>query len=413
VIDRDGVPVIDFDHHSAEFAANADARLKEIRESCPIAWSDHYGGFWLVADYQGNLEVLKNPDVFTAERWPVDDGHGAILIPKSPRVTEPILPMEVDPPAHTPVRQLLNAAMSPSASEALLPRIEHWATHHIDAVIERGECDLLRDITGPVPAYVSLEWLGFPLEFADMAAEGMHDLMGFPPGSEQYNHGVALTVETNEILAATIRARRSQPASDVISYLMTQELNGEPVDDKTILNLCATLVAGGVDTTTSLTASALVHLDRDRVLRQRLIDEPELLGTATEEFLRMYPPLTTIAKTARQDTELRGCPVHAGDRLLVSRHSANFDAVQFDRPDEFVPDRFPNRHVSFGLGPHRCAGSHIARMEFQVMLTRILQRLPDYEIDEAALVPYPDRGLTMGWASLPARFTPGSRVSVT
>ena len=100
--------------------------------------------------------------------------------------------------------------------------------------------------------------------------------------------------------------------------------------------------------------------------------------------------------------------MHAGDRVLVSRHSANYDAGQFDRPEEFVPDRFPNRHVSFGLGVHRCVGSHLARLMFQEMITQILERMPDYEIDESAIAPYPDRGFAQGWVSLPARFTPAA-----
>jgi cytochrome P450 len=403
------IPVVDFDHHSADFAENAGAKLKELRETCPVAWSENYGGFWVVTDYEGNHEVLKNPEIFTAERWPEDDGHGSILIPKSIRKTEPALPMELDPPGHTPIRQLLNPVMSPKASQALLPRIRHWTTHHIDAVIELGRCDLLYDVTGLVPAYVSLEWLGFPLEHAATAAEGYHNLMGYPPGSERYMHGAELTAQTNAVLWETIQARRAEPADDILSFLMTQDVDGRPVDDQTIMNLCASLISGGVDTTTSLTSSALVHLERDRDLRQRLIDEPELLDPVTEEFLRVYPPLTTIAKTARQDTKLRGCPIGTGDRLLISRHAANFDAAQFERPEEFIPDRFPNRHVSFGLGPHRCSGSHLARLQFQVMLTQILQRMPDYELDLDAIVPYPDRGLAFGWASLPATFTPGPR----
>jgi cytochrome P450 len=408
-MDRERSPVIDFDHHSADYAANAEAQLKELREHCPVAWSEHYDGFWVVADFQGNHEVLKHPEVFTAERWPVDDGHGASLIPKSVRITEPVLPMEVDPPRHTPIRQLLNPLLSPAASEALKPRIEHWTTLHLDAIIEQGECDLLFDVTGPVPAHVSLEWLGFPLEHAADAAEGIHNLMGFSPGSDEYKRGIELTAKTTEILRKTLAARRAAPAEDAISHLIAQQLNGEPVDDFTIMNLGQSLISGGVDTTTALTSSALVHLNRDRDLRQRLIDEPELLGPATEEFLRYYPPLTSIAKTATQDTELRGCPIYAGDRIFVSRHSANYDAAQFENPEAFIPDRFPNRHVSFGLGPHRCAGSHLARLQFQEMLGQILQRMPDYELDETRIAPYPDRGLSQGWTALPARFTPDGR----
>jgi len=323
-------------------------------------------------------------------------------------MSEPALPLELDPPHHIPVRQLLNPLLSPNAAQAIRPRVAHWTKHHIDAVIERGECDLLYDITSPVPAHVSLEWLGYPLEHADLASYGTHDMLGHPPGSEQYQRGFEATMQAHQILRETIAARRAEPRDDVISYLMTQELNGEPVDDSTIFNLAVVLVGGGVDTTTSLTSSALVHLDRDRELRRRLIDEPELIVPATEEFLRVYPPLATIGRTVRVDTELRGCPMHAGEPVLVSRHSANYDAAQFEKPEEFIADRFPNRHVSFGLGPHRCVGSHFARVQFQEMMTQILQRMPDYELDESAIEPYPDRGFAQGWVSLPARFTPGT-----
>ncbi len=410
--DRDGVPVIDFDHHSPQFAANADSVWKQLRETCPVAWSEHYGGFWVLSDYEGNHEVLKHQEIFTSERWPEDDGYGRQSIPVSGLGNSPLtLPLELDPPAHTPVRQLLNPLLSPNASRAMGPSIARWTTSHIDAVIESGECDLVYDITSPVPAHITLEWLGFPLEHADLASYAFHDMLGCAPGTELFNRALHSIVRIQEILQATVAARRADPRDDVISHLTRQELNGEPVDDGTIVGLCTVLVGGGVDTTTSLTSSALVHLNRDRHLRRRLIDEPELLIPATEEFLRHYAPLATIARTTRQDTELRGCPVRAGDPILISRHSANYDAKQFEEPERFIPDRFPNRHVSFGLGVHRCVGSHLARLMFQEMITQILRRMPDYEIDETTITPYPDRGFAQGWVSLPARFTTSKKLS--
>lgn len=400
-------PVIEFDHHSADFAAHADDVWKDLRESCPVAWSTEHGGFWVVSDYEGNHEVLKHHEVFTSERWPEDDGRGTSQIPSLGR-GEPALPLEVDPPGHIAVRQLLNRIMSPNAAETMRPRIAFWTAKHIDAVIDAGRCDLAYDIASPVPAHVTLEWLGYPLERAELASQATHETLGFPPGSEGYSRGYEATLRTHEILRDAIAAHRREPRDDVISYLMQQELDGQPLDDSTIFNICVVLVGGGVDTTTSLTSSALVHLHRDRDLRERLIREPELLGSATEEFLRMYPPLSTIARTARQDTELRGCPVKAGERVLISRHSANYDAKQFEDPVRFIPDRFPNRHVTFGLGVHRCVGSHLARHMFQEMITQILSRMPDYEINEAASVPYPDRGFAQGWLRLPARYSAGA-----
>jgi len=401
-------PVIDFDHHSAEFAKDPDGRWKQLREQCPIAWSESYGGFWVVSDYEGNHEVLKNHEVFTTER-PPDDLEGTTLtIPKYPGEYLGS-PEEYDPPYHTPLRRMLNAVSSPNASEAMMPRIRHWTTTCIDEVIESGRCDLVYDIASPVPAYITLEWLGFPLDRARVASDAYHDLLGFPPGTERFGAALEKKSIVERLLEETVAARRQEPKDDTISYFAHYQIDGKPLSDRSIVEMCLTLVGGGVDSTTSLTSNALVHLQQDPQLRQRLVDEPELLEPATEEFLRFYAPFGTIARTVRKETELRGCPMHVGDRVLVSRHSGNHDATAFPDPERFIPDRFPNRHVSFGLGVHRCSGSHVARLMFREMISQILTRMPDYHIDEAAMQRYPDRGFVQGWVNLPATYTPGVR----
>ena len=373
-----------------------------------MAWSEEYGGFWVVSDHQGNTDVLQNADVFTSTRFRPKAG---LSIPSHADPNgEPVLPMEVDPPEHGPVRALLNSHLSPSAVRKMMPLIESWTTKCIDQVIESGEGDLLYDVAGPVPAFITMNWLGFPEEHIREVAETVHHFVGYPPGSPEFEKARAENDKIIPTLLETCAARRAEPRDDLISRLMTQTLNGEPVTDSVIARLSYILVLGGVDTTTSLTSSALVHLNQDRELRQRLIDNPELIESATEEFLRVYPPLASIGRVARQDSEYRGCPISSGDQVLVSRHAANFDEEVFDNPDEFRPDRFPNRHVSFGLGPHRCVGSHLARLMFQEIIRQVLTRIPDYELDESRVTPYPDRGVFAGWTALPARFTPGSRL---
>lgn len=401
-------PVIDFDHYSAEFNADPHAAWKAMRDT-PVAWSEKHGGFWVVSDHKGTHDVLQNYEVFSSART---HRGSSLTIPVAgwdePGEPEPHWPQELDPPYHGLVRGLLNARLSPRASRNLQPLIRHWVTTCIDAVIEAGECDLLYDVTGPVPAYVTLEWLGFPHDRIIEAAQSFHHLVGYPPGSEEFNAALGNDM-IRETLWETCAARRREPRDDLISWLMTQELDGKPVSDRVIVRLGYIVVAGGVDTTTSLTSSALVHLNRDRELRQRLIDHPALVEAATEEFLRVYPPLASIGRTARQDVEYRGCPVHSGDRVLVSWYAANYDAQVFECPEEFRADRFPNPHVSFGLGPHRCAGSHLARLMFQETLRQVLSRMPDYELDDAGIAPYPNRAIFNGWTSLPARFSPGRR----
>jgi ferredoxin-NADP reductase len=173
------------------------------------------------------------------------------------------------------------------------------------------------------------------------------------------------------------------------------------------------LIAGGVDTTTSLTGWTLVHLSRRPEQRRRLIESPDLLESATEEFLRRFTPAQAMARTVTTDAEVGGCPVHAGDRVLIPWVAANHDPEVFPDPQQVRLDRDASRHLSFGIGTHRCAGAHLARAMFREMMTQVLTRLPDYRVLEDALVPYPTQGNQTGWDALPAVFTPGTRASGT
>jgi cytochrome P450 len=168
------------------------------------------------------------------------------------------------------------------------------------------------------------------------------------------------------------------------------------------------VIFGGVDTTTGLIGSALEWLARHPEERDRLREHPGLIPRATEEFLRYFSPVQALARTATRDCVVGGRQVRAGERLLLSWASANFDEDAFDRPDEVVLDRSPNRHQAFGVGIHRCLGSNYARVEFAVVLEEVLRRLPDYAIDGTAARRYPSIAVVNGWVTLPATFTPGT-----
>jgi cytochrome P450 len=173
------------------------------------------------------------------------------------------------------------------------------------------------------------------------------------------------------------------------------------------------VINGGVDTTTSLLANAIELLDRDHELRARLVADPELIQPATEEFLRYFSPVQAFARTVAQDVELEGATLRRGDRALMCFGAVNRDGDEFPDADAFIPDRFPNRHVAFGLGKHRCIGSTLARAEFAIMLRQILARMPDFEIDRSRTTRYPSLGIVNGYITMPASFTPGSRSTAT
>ena len=405
-------PVVEFDHHSATFNRDPREALNTLREKCPVAWTSAHGGYWIVTGGDEVADVQKRADCFSSARSEYGGFGSPTLIPKTPTPVASI-PIELDPPTHTRYRKILNVIVSPKAADEIRPLVRQWVDYFIDQFIEVGSCDLVYDLASPVPSASTLQWLGWPTDEWSRIAHLTHDLFGQPPGSERFLAAVEEARWLDKRLDEIVSEHREGPRDDIISYMLEQIIDGEVIDDETAAGFIRTLVYGGVDTTTALTSQTLVHLHRRPDHRQSLIEHPELLTTATEEFLRVYPPVASSARTVVKPTSVGGCPMEVGDRVLFMRWSANLDPERFPDPEDVQLDREPNRHMSFGLGPHRCAGSHVARVMFQEMLTQVLQRIPNYEVDEDRLIPYPDQGNFTGWTLVPATFTPGPRVLPT
>ena len=208
-----------------------------------------------------------------------------------------------------------------------------------------------------------------------------------------------------------VAARRREPRDDLLSQLIHEEVEpGSTLSDDEVVSVLWNLVGGGLDTTTSLTSLTLHHLDERPELRQQLIDRPELLGAATEEFLRFFSVNETLTRTVTRDVELGGQELRRGDHLMLSWLSANRDESAFERADEVVLDRAPNPHLAFGVGPHRCIGMHMARTMFQVLVREVLTRIPDYKVDRDATRFYEGNPELNGVVQMPATFTPGPRL---
>ena len=226
------------------------------------------------------------------------------------------------------------------------------------------------------------------------------------PGSEEYVR--ATTVELpfcSGQMREVIAARRADPQDDIISFLVQQEVDDRPVTDDEVFSMVDLLLAGGVGTTASLVSQTLVWLYQHPDVRQTLIDDPDLLDRAIEEFLRYFSPTQALARTVTKDAEFHGCPVKVGDRVLLAWASAN-RARSSSTPRELDIERWPNRHTAFGVGVHRCAGSHLGRAMAKELLGQILERMPDYVVDLDALEPYPHQGTNTGWRYLRRRSRP-------
>jgi cytochrome P450 len=399
-------PVVDFDVLAATTLADNDAAWRDLRSRHPVAWTPHNGGHWVISGYEQVAEAFRDWETFSSAR--TDPAVSSITISGA---RYPLLvPEELDPPEWHAYRRVLAAMLSPQAAERLRPRARHWARTCIDAVIESGRCELVSQLIFPVPAAVTLEWLGFPESDWALFSHAFHDAAAFPHGSPEYRAATKATGEVLRRVAEEVGERIATPRDDGLSTIVHAEIEGAPISRDMAEKVVFMTIGGGVDTTSALASAALLHLHRHPDDRARLLSEPDLWDPATEEFLRVYPPARTHARTVTRDVEFGGCPMRAGDRVLLSEIAAGRDPDAFPDADRFVIDRFPNRHLSFGAGIHRCPGSHLARITFGELMHEVLERIPDYRIVDAEVVEYPNWSMIGGWARLPAEFTPGPRL---
>jgi cytochrome P450 len=402
--------VVEFDHTSPEYAAQAGAITAELRTRCPVAYSESHDGFWVITGYDELAASMRDEARFSSRHLTADDGvrFGGVNIPEAPYENALV---EMDPPEWNAFRRVLNPMFAPAAVERLEPELAQFTEAAIDAHAGTGSIDFVLDLANPVPAQATLAFLGLELDDWPKFAEPAHEVVYTRPGTPEFQRAVDGQQWMFETLAAAVADRREVPRDDNLSRIVHADVDGRTFVDDEVVSLLGTIINGGVDTTTALFANAIEYLDRNHELRDRLIEQPELVPTATEEFLRYFSPVQAFARTVAQDAELGDQHLQRGDRVLMCFASANRDGREFPDPDEFVAERQPNRHVAFGMGKHRCIGSTLARAEFATMLATTLRRIPDFRIDRAETVRYPSLGIVNGYVSMPATFTPASRVA--
>lgn len=402
--------IVDFDHHCDAFNENQETVNATLRRKCPVAWNTNYGGFWYLSSYDAVSRAARDDATFSHKYEPdAADGvdyQGEMGVPRPEG--QPALGIgEVDGDYHLALRHALAPFFSPGAVERLKPFMEDKAHEFLDRQIDQGTMDLVLDYASPVPAILTMKLMGLPLDNWHLYASTFHNVMAVPQDSPEYADAIAKVPAMMEEVLQHAAQRRADQREDLTSFLIQFEFEGERLNDEQLLNILWNLIAGGVDTTTSQTALTLRHLGTHPDLRQQLIDHPELYRTATDEFLRYFSVNRSLSRTVTKDVELNGQHLRQNDRLVISWLSANHDDKEFENPDEVVLDRTPNRHVAFGLGPHRCIGSHLARLMSQVMVKAVLDRIPDYEVTDGSHQYLGNPSMT-GLSKLPVTFTPRS-----
>jgi len=364
--DRDA----DFDPVDPSFIADPYPVYAQMREQCPVARADRFGGYWLISRYDDVRDAARDTEVFSSQ--------GGIVIPPAGNPM-PFIPIELDPPEHTQYRRPMQSWFSVSKMAELEDDIREMVVERLDAIVADGHADLCAEIAGPIPPMVIARLLG-----VDKSDWRMFEQMIAAAESGDGEANAAAGGRLIGYLWEQIEARRAEPKDDILTRMTQLDIEGEPITADKVLGLALFTLLAGHETSTSAIAAMLMHLARDQQAQQRLRQEPKIIPRTVEEILRYDPPVQNLARTVTRDATVAGVTLSAGDRVLLSWASANRDANVFSDADTLVIDRPNNGHVAFGNGVHRCLGANLARLEMRVILEEVLRRIPTFRITNEA-----------------------------
>jgi cytochrome P450 len=378
--------------------------FRKLRENAPAAWHPYKDG-------PGFLALTGYDEVFAVSRdsatWSSEATGVYFDVPRPDDIADQrgVMMLTMDPPRHTALRALVSRGFRPRQVAKLNDRIKDMARDVVDSVIERGDCDFVTDVAGALPSYVIAELLGIPLEDGYRLYE-LTEIMntGAIGGSRAIRAAAEMFGYSTELVAR----KRADPRDDIATSLLHAEVDGQRLSEREFNFLFMLLINAGGDTTRNLVAGGMCALMGHPEERAKLEADPSLLPTAVEEMLRYVSPVNAFLRTATKDTELRGVPVTAGDRVALFYPSANRDETRFVEPDRFDVTRKSNPHLAFGGGgAHFCVGANLARVEAAALVFEVLSRMKNMEL--AGPVERMPSTLINGIHSMPVRFTPARR----
>jgi cytochrome P450 len=385
----------DFSHMEPEWAADPYPIQDDLRQRCPIAHTDRFGGGWLPTRYEDVAAVAYDTERFTSRSIIMSNFRPPASI--APIGGAP--PISSDPPFHHDARKLLLPAFTKTAVAKQEAATRAFCHSLIDGFAGQDVVDAAADYAQHIPMRVIADMLGFPpedgaqfAEFVESTLEGIN----LPPDER-----IARMGKLFDYLLAQVHDHLDNPREDLTTYLINAELYGQKLEPSHVVGSMVLLLIAGIDTTWSAIGASLWHLARTPADLARLVASADLLPTAMEEFLRAYAPVT-MARLVKEDMSWHGVDMKADDWILLSFPAANRDSAQFERASEVVIDRAVNRHAAFGLGIHRCVGSHLARMELRVALEVWLERIPSFSLADPAAVKW-STGQIRGPRALPLR----------
>lgn len=354
-----------FDPHSPDLSPErAYALYDELRTSCPVSRGENHGGYWSLSRYEDVRAAALDHETYSST--------GGVYLP--PVSDSRFPPIDYDPPEHAGFRELIAPLTSGAAAKAMEPMIRGSVEAMVDGFVDRGSADLVEELAVPLPLDVITHLYGLdPQRAEDIRGYSLEFLehAGGPKGREVIDRVCAYWMEL-------FAQRRRDPQDDFITHLVQAE---HGADDPTLANMMFILTYAGHDSTALGLSNTLLYLAEHPEVQEQLIERPRLVVSAVDEILRYETPLHWFPRNLTRDTSMAGQEMKAGDRVVLLFASANRDPEVFDRADEVVIDRRPNRHVAFGAGIHTCPGMALARAEIRIAVETVLRRIPGFRVD--------------------------------
>ncbi len=371
----------DFDILDQGYIADPFSVWEELRGSCPIAHSDRWGGSFLPTKYEDVQAFAKMvPELSSADPLVIPQPAAVLETDHFKKYGANAPPISADPPEQVWTRRLLLPHFTPKAIEPHRQYTEDLCNRLIDDFIETGEADAAGQYAQQIPPRLIAKMLGVDESMTDDFTYWVRAVLELGLADPELRMKYRDVIR--QFFRDTVAERMENPGDDLISHFLAAESpDGGPIDPEIVIGMCNLQLIAGIDTTWSSIGSALWHLGSNPSDRHRLAADESLFPTALEEFLRFYSPVT-MARVVAEPIEYNGVSMCPGDKVIMNFPGANHDPDAFENPEEFQIDRLVNRHVAFGTGIHRCAGSNLARMEMDVAIKTWMNRIPEFEVSK-------------------------------
>jgi len=356
-----------------EVAACPQGVYAKLRSQCPVA-HDAWSGNPVISRYEDVLWALRHPEIFSSE-MEVEMGLGT---------QRPMIPQQMDPPVQTAYRRILDPQFSRRRMQLIEPAVRAHARELVNAFVDQGQCEFNSAFAIPLPCTAFLGLMGLPTEELQLFLDLKDGIIRPQNRTDDLDEANRIRVDTGKQIYAyfegLIDERRAAPGDDLMSHLVTVEFEGRKLTDHEILDISFLLLLGGLDTVTASLGCSVAFFANHPDHRQRLVADPSLIPSAVEELLRWETPVAVVPRVAKCDVELHGVKIEKGQLVSLLIGASNVDDGEFASAGTVDFDRERNRHLAFGAGPHRCLGSHLARMELRVGLEEFHARVPEYRI---------------------------------